>query len=347
MNAKRCLRYGSWLVGVSALALSLTGARWVFSGAGGGDQAAPADDPFVVCFGHVDVEGGVLSLSPLQPGRVLAVDVREGDQVGAGRVLLRLDEHLAGLRVAEARADVTAARELLDQALRLCDRQQALAAQQRAAIDAMRHRLAGARHVLARKQELEKAQHLNPKEVAIAEELVQELEAGEAAEQGKLRELETHDPRAEVNRARANLEAAESRLGQARRVQEECLLRAPRDGTVLRVLVGPGEVPVGRPAVLFCPDRPRLVRAEVDQEFAGRVAVGQAARVQDDSTAGPTWQGEVVRVSDWYTQRRSVLPEPTQFNDVRTLECWVALAPGRDTPRIGQRVRVTIGRQVP
>jgi hypothetical protein len=50
----------------------------------------------------------------------------------------------------------------------------------------------------------------------------------------------------------------------------------------------------------------------------------------------------VIRVSDWYTHRRSILQEPFQLNDVRTLEWLIALDPGQQPLRIGQRVRVTI-----
>jgi len=62
-----------------------------------------------------------------------------------------------------------------------------------------------------------------------------------------------------------------------------------------------------------------------------------------ESNAGPGWRGKVLRVSDWCTHRRSMLQEPLQFNDVRTLECIVQLDPGQPTPRVGQRLRVTLG----
>jgi multidrug resistance efflux pump len=97
-----------------------------------------------------------------------------------------------------------------------------------------------------------------------------------------------------------------------------------------------------RPAVDLCPDVPRLVRAEVEQAFAGRVAVGQVAVIEDDVQAGASWRGRVRHLSDWYTHQRSVLQEPLQFNDVRTLECLVDLDPGQPPLRIGQRVRVRI-----
>jgi multidrug resistance efflux pump len=126
---------------------------------------------------------------------------------------------------------------------------------------------------------------------------------------------------------------------------EQCDLKAPADGTVLRVLVRPGEVLSSQPrqpAVWFCPQTPRIVRAEVDQEFGYRVALGQPAVIRDDSTAAVTWRGQVYRVSDWYTHRRSILQEPLQLNDVRTLECLIAVEPGQAPLRIGQRVLVTL-----
>jgi hypothetical protein len=99
------------------------------------------------------------------------------------------------------------------------------------------------------------------------------------------------------------------------------------------------------PAIEFYPtEKPLIVRAEVEQEFAGHVTVGKPARIEDDTRAGKSWKGKVIRVSDWYTHRRSVHLEPLNYNDVRTLECIVSIDPGQSHLRIGQRVRVFIGR---
>jgi hypothetical protein len=87
---------------------------------------------------------------------------------------------------------------------------------------------------------------------------------------------------------------------------------------------------------------PRIVRAEVQQEWGGRVAVGQHVVLEDNTRAGQQWRGRVQRVSDWYDKRRSKIQEPFQFNDVRTLECLVAVDPGQPRLRIGQRMRVII-----
>ncbi len=131
----------------------------------------------------------------------------------------------------------------------------------------------------------------------------------------------------------------EARLGEANQALEEQTLRAPCAGTVLRVLVAPGDLigaPVKGAAIQFAPAGPRIVRAEVDQAFAARVAAGQTAAIEDDVRSGVAWTGRVVRVSDWYTQRRLVSDEALQTKDVRTLECIVAVDSEAAAPlRIG------------
>jgi hypothetical protein len=72
------------------------------------------------------------------------------------------------------------------------------------------------------------------------------------------------------------------------------------------------------------------------------VAVGQAASIRDDSSGDGKWVGHVIRISEWFTQRRSVIPEPLQYNDARTLECIIELDAVQAPLRIGQRVRVTL-----
>ncbi len=77
---------------------------------------------------------------------------------------------------------------------------------------------------------------------------------------------------------------------------KECSLHAPSDGIVLRVLTHVGEVLGGNPtapAIQFCPKGPKIIRAEVLQEWAYRVAAGQEVTIEDDTFAGATWQGRV------------------------------------------------------
>ena len=111
-------------------------------------------------------------------------------------------------------------------------------------------------------------------------------------------------------------------------------------------IVGVGDIVTGNPAqpvVRFCPDETPLVRVEVNQEFADRVKVGQTARVKDDAHGGRSWRGKVRRVAAWFEQRRPTSQDPSQYTDVRTVECLIAIDPGQPPLRIGQRMRVMIG----
>jgi HlyD family secretion protein len=311
------------------------------------DAGIPSSSPSagsVVCFGYVDVESGVRSLYPLQPGRVEEVFVAENQHVPAGTVLLRLDTRLADGQVRQAKADLDAAQVRVSQAEKLVRQQPIKEAEQRAVIDAVRNRVKASEWLLARKADL-RGTLLSDKDFAAAQAQHEEARAVLRGEEQKLEELKLNDPHESVRLAELDVQARQSRLDLAQVALDECSLKAPVDGTILRLLIGRGDVLSAQPrqpAVLFCPRGPRLIRAEVEQEFAPRVALGQEASIQDDNSAAATWRGKVVRVSDWYTHRRSILWEPLQQNDVRTLECLIKLAPGQPPLRIGQRLRVTL-----
>jgi multidrug resistance efflux pump len=171
------------------------------------------------------------------------------------------------------------------------------------------------------------------------------LKATQRGEDAKLAELAAHDPALEVRAAEADVAAARAGLHEAQHALDECTLKAPVAGTVLRVLVGPGDVLDGRPGrsvIVFCAAGPRFIRAEVEHEFARYLRSGQTALLEDDVSGGPIWRGKVKQVSDWYTRRRSVMNEPMQANDVRTVECLIEPDAGAPPLRVGQRLRVVI-----
>ena len=147
----------------------------------------------------------------------------------------------------------------------------------------------------------------------------------------RLAELQAEDAEGDARRAECTLAMAEARRDQARLALDECCVKAPRPGTILRILVGPGDVlgaDRSQPALLFAADGPQVIRATVEQEFAPRVKEGAPALVHDDADASLSWRGRVERVAGWYSQRRAVLHDPSQMSDVRTLECVIVLEPG-------------------
>jgi multidrug resistance efflux pump len=349
------------LLGAGLLAASIGGAVWALrrpgasSGGNPDDGMSPAQ-PIAVCFGRVDVESGVVSLYPLQPGRVESVKVKEGDPVSKGTVLLIMNDQLAISLVEQAKQDLEAADAELDQAKKLGEQQELREAQQQAAIDAVKERVKAAEAIHSRKKELAAIKAIKEQEVRAALAQVDEAKAVQRGEEKKLAELRLNNPPpgekpVGLRRAEANVAAKKARLAQAELSLSECQLRAPMDGTILRVLVNKGDILSAQPkqpAMLLAPREELIVRAEVEQEFAARVQKGQTAVIEDDANDKFEWHGKIDRMSDWYTQRRSILLEPGQLNDVRTLEAIIRLTNSRTTDptqpplRIGQRVRVII-----
>jgi multidrug resistance efflux pump len=301
----------------------------------------------VVCTGYVDLEHGIRSLAPLRLGRVAEILAKENQHVEAGAAILRLEDDDAKFQAEAAELAVTTAEIQLKEALKLEEQQRARLAQQQAALRAAGFRLDAARQILRHKEKQLKDNLVAVEDVDTTRAEVKALEQQERAEREKLAELNTVDPALTVRKAKAQLELSRLQRDQAQHQLDECTLKAPTAGTVQRIAVGAGDIVTANPAqpvVRFAPDEPPLVRAEVDQEFADRIQVGQTALIRDDTHAGTSWHGKVQRIAGWYEQRRPTTQDPSAFTDVRTVECLIALDPGQPPLRLGQRMRVMIGR---
>lgn len=346
-----------WLLLLILLAASTPAAGLLFNysshgaapstGDSGQEQTAHSTaEEGIVCFGQVDLIHGVTELVPLQPGRVAELLVEEGQTVAQGAPLIRLEDKAARSRVAEAQAALDEVELRLKQSRKLPKQHQSRIAQQKDSVDAMSERLSGAKRQLARQEKLVQDKLTDEKDLDISKSHVRELEAMLRGEKKRLDDLKQQDIDDDIHRAEKEVEVMKARRDQAQIALDECVLKAPRRGAVLRLLVGPGDV-LGsaskHPAVQFAAQGPQIVRADVEQEFVARIAVGQAAIVQDETRLARQWKGKVERIADWITQRRSVLDEPLQFTDVRTVEVIIMLEPGQPSLRIGQRVRVHIG----
>ena len=361
MNRTSTSRRLLWVLLLLLIAAGTPAAGLLFSYSSRGEPPSPSQSRDksasnttgaggVVCFGQVDLEHGVTAIFPVQPGRVAEVLVQEGQTVSEGTPLIRLEDRLARSRLAEAEAALEESEIRLNQARKAPRQQRSRVAQQQDAVEAMRGRLSAARHQLARQQELQKKQLVDANDLAVSEDHVRELEAMLRGEEKRLEELKDHDPAEDIRRAEKEVAVMRARREQAQIGLDDCVLKAPRKGTVLRLLAGPGDVLSGQPkqpAVQFAIEGRQVVRADVEQEFIGRVAVGQSVQVEDESNAGRVWRGRVERVANWITQRRAVMQEPFEFNDVRTIETLITLDANQPPLRIGQRVRVRIGQTEP
>jgi multidrug resistance efflux pump len=348
-----------WLHGLLVVGLlaALAVAGWaLFACARGGSPAsgppsagaASTHTPFLM--GHGDVAGGVVPLYPLQPNRVVAVKVKEYEHVKKDEPLLLLDDRAAQAQLAKAEAALKAAEAQHELAGDLPKQHAEQVKAQQAVVEAREADVKAAEALKKRGEEHVKSGTMTKDEFVALERQLESAQAAVRGEQARLAALKLLRPELQAARAEGEVEAARAEVRRARQGVEECRLVAPCAGTVVRVLTTEGET-LGpnphQPALLLVPDdKALIVRAEVEQEFADDVQPGMAVEIFDDTRAArPRWTGKVSTVSNWYTHRRSILQEPLQMNDVRTLECIITdVAPikeaGDKPPRIGQRVRV-------
>ncbi|MGL4462744.1 MAG: HlyD family secretion protein [Planctomycetia bacterium] len=309
------------------------------------DGASHVDAGTIVGFGYWDVEGRPVALSASALGRVEKVYVHENQRVAAGAPLFELDKAKAQAQLALAKSALAQAEVGRGQSRRLAERHELLTAQQREAVAAAKAALDAHRRQVEHLRGLTERGLVDREKFLVANDGTPALEAQERAAELKLTELGLDDPRDGVKLADAAAASAEANVRLAESALKDHTVLAPEAGVVLRLGVAVGQV-LGpnqtEPNVWFCPDKPRILRAEVNQNFAALVAAGDAAAVFDDATGRPLGDATVQRCAEWIAPRRSLRDEPLQVNDVRTRECILEPAAGFPELTLGQRVRVMI-----
>lgn len=302
----------------------------------------------IVAFGFVDLENRVRKLNPAVPGgQVSEVLCREGESVPGGAVLLRLDDTLAKKKVDEAAAAVESAKAALERGKALPEEHRLAIQEAQAGIAAAEAQREAARIEYERNRSLQQKDLATPQMLAIAEQQWRAAQESVRMKQTELDRLKLKDPKNELRVLQSQVNAAEALYEQAKAQLKQYTVVAPAAGSVLSISVGVGDTivvgPGSPPAIEFCPQGAQVIRAGIEQAYAGLVAAGQRVIIEDDAHGPGKWTGRVKRVAGGYAQQRPVLnPDPTQFSDQRTLECIIEIDENPQPLRINQRVQVTI-----
>ena len=290
--------------------------------------------------GEIDVDGGLLQLFPLAYGEIEDVLVRVDQKVRVGDPLLRVRNRAGALVIEEGKQGVTFAEIELDKAKRAPEDLQKQIQLVDLAIQA-EERLVG---VAQRNFD-----HLKTISQQVSEESVRTASDAVAVSKQRLdakrldrERLNLRRPQDDVRQAAAALEKARIKLAEAIEEADRFTLRARQPGKIVRVSASVGETftPSARePAVLLCPDKPWIVRCEIEQEFAGRVQPGMNVEVLDDATGERIGEGVVDRLSAVFAPRRQPVDDSRLHNDFRTMEVVVVLKTDHERLRIGQHVR--------
>jgi multidrug resistance efflux pump len=154
---------------------------------------------------------------------------------------------------------------------------------------------------------------------------------------------------AEQQSTRAALSMASQKLDEARYELKQRSLLAPFDADVVQVSAQPGASvsPTSGPLFTLLPQKPRIVRAELNDSFVGVIQPGMPAEVVPDNGRDDTrWSAHVLRIGRVYGPA-TLENDPQVRANARTVECVLAFdEPTSDQTknlRIGQRVMVRFG----
>ncbi|MGH8042334.1 MAG: HlyD family secretion protein [Rudaea sp.] len=264
--------------------------------------AAPAMQPAYAAMarGQVDVEGGLIRISTPRDGVIAQLHGAPGTSVKTGDVLAQLDAHQAelGAGIAQAQLDQASARAA-----------------------ALRTQLAGLKSHAERASE---AAHAGAATQQSADDAHQALA----------------EANAQIGEADAAVEAARQHLKQARHEVAVLAIRAPADSRIVTRnahLADVVSVQSGTPLFVLLPDTPRIVRAELNEAFVGKVQVGMHADVVTEGGAGKVYTATVTRIGDVFGPSKLV-EDPQEASDTRDVICILRL--DTNDLRVGQRVQV-------
>jgi HlyD family secretion protein len=279
-----------------------------------------------VALGRVEPRSREIRIAAPAPARIAEVLVSANDKVFAGELLLRLDDEEAAARVAAAEARVAlSTRARNDQAMPAGSAQRRKA--EDAAYDAERA-ASEARAALDRVAAERRAGGGSEADLAAARTALARAQDRSREQRDALAKLRAASDTALPSRLEGELNVARAEWTLALAALEKTRIRAPFDAAVLQVDARPGElaVPAVEPALMVLGDTTALrVRAEVDEQYLGRMRVGQPVVVRAAAFHGRDFAGKVASIARIVGPSRINARGPRKFSDVDVLEVAVDL----------------------
>jgi membrane fusion protein (multidrug efflux system) len=266
---------------------------------------------------NAQVDGHIVPVIAKVSGFVRHADIVENTPVAAGDTLVTIDDAEYRVRLAQATAELEAARAVAggrgvagqSEALErgAASQQQVLAAQVRAAEASYQKATAD----FARLKELADKQIISRQQLDAAQFAV---DNASAALQGVQRQLA--GAAAGVSGAEAGTRLAQARRAAALAARDNAALQlsytavvAPRDGLVARKQVDPGQlVQAGQPLLTIVDEKDIWITANFKETQLARLRVGQAVDIDVDAYSGCTARGVVESLSGATGARFALLP---------------------------------------
>lgn len=334
---------------LAALPFAIAGGFWF------GHQTQPASaaaKPLItqsvtlVAPGRVEPVRDPVALAFDAQGRIVAIEVEEGQAVTAGQIVARLDDRIAKARVGVAEAAVSAAHAnylLARHGARAEDlaaaKAEALAAQAAAAhrdVEQVRSEKLGAVGAVASSS------------VDADSAAARVANATADAANARYNALAKGTRIEQIMAAQAQLDASKAELDAAKVALDQTILRAPHDGVVLRRFAEVGAiVTTMTPApIVSVADLSKLeIRAELDEADVAAIAVGKTAYATADAYGDKKFPIKIERITRELGRKSVRDDDPRARVDTRVLEVIAGFegAPAETLP-LGLRMYVHVER---
>ena len=255
------------------------------------------------------IEGHVTLISPRVSGPVVRLLIEDNQVVKEGDPLLEIDPRDFETKLAQTRADLTAARSQLEQARAQVAVDEAKAAQQLAAVTAAEAEAgrAGA--------DLQRYQSVESRAVSRTQLDLEQTQAKSTAATLEVARQKAKAAEAQVGLSRANVETAAAGVEQARAKMEQAQLdlsytkvAAPVDGRVTRRSVEKGAyVQTGESLLALVPANVWVV-ANFKETQLTHMRPGQPVSIHVDAFPGRDFKGKVDSLQAGSGARFSLLP---------------------------------------
>ena len=233
--------------------------------------------------------------------KIVAIEVREGESVRAGQVLLRLEPDYTQAQFAALQAQARQNQAHLDE-LRNGPRREEIAAA-RANLAAARAQEVNARTAYARAERLAPARAVSTQDVDSARAAADSAAAQVRASEQTLLELERGTRVEQVVQGQEALATASAQAAAQQVALGKLTVTAPRDARVDSLPYKLGDqAPVGSPLVVLLADGAPYARVYVPERLRARVRVGTPAQVRIEGES-KTYAGAVrmIRSSPTFT----------------------------------------------
>jgi HlyD family secretion protein len=339
----------------------------------GDDRAAGADDSSdhrITALARLEPENGIVEINGTPGDRLKELKVKLGDRVARGDALAVLESRTlreGELELAETQLKEAQKRQVAEEGYADAMRAEAELAQEQARLQeldakAQAEKIAGLSAAyqasfedLQRLEGVRRSSEKIPGASIVSDQQLahqrvatdkarNELAAGQD-EYKKLRQsidLSNREATAKLRTAAANraripsmvqLDSLQKQVELSRRRLDLTVLRAPSDGEILKIMMSEGETLAQQPILQMADTSHMVAVAEIYEDDALRVKLGEAASVESTALDRPL-TGHVAHVGTMVAKNTVVGLSPTASTDLRVVEARIALDSADDARRL-------------